>query len=130
MKPRLIYTLSLSILLINACNKEDGIGLYRIDIQQGNNITWSIVNKLEAGMSKKQVLYIMGTPLLIDIFHKNRWDYIYSCNLSAKEYTQSRLTVFFNQEEMFSHINFNDLQLSIKQLPAEKREYKVTIVTK
>ena len=78
MKTLLIVILSVFVLLITACSKDKIPGVYRIDIQQGNDVTQDMVNKLEAGMSKSQVAYIMGTPLLIDTFHPNRWDYIYS----------------------------------------------------
>ncbi len=51
---------------------------HRIDIQQGNIISQDEINQLKIGMSKKQVLFIMGTPIIQDTFHPARWDYYYS----------------------------------------------------
>jgi outer membrane protein assembly factor BamE len=51
---------------------------YRIDIRQGNYITQEMVAQLKPGMSRDQVRFILGTPLVADIFHADRWDYIYS----------------------------------------------------
>jgi len=55
-----------------------GCALHTIDIQQGNVITDEMLSKLEKGLSKQQVRFIMGSPLLQDPFHANRWDYIYT----------------------------------------------------
>ena len=50
---------------------------YRMDIQQGNYISQEMVSQLKIGMSKEQVRYVLGTPLVADIFHADRWDYVY-----------------------------------------------------
>lgn len=50
---------------------------YKIDIPQGNIIEQSAVDRLTEGMSKRQVQALLGTPLIVDPFHQNRWDYIY-----------------------------------------------------
>jgi len=51
---------------------------HRIDIQQGNIISQDDINQLRTGMNKKQVLFVMGSPIITDTFHPNRWDYYYS----------------------------------------------------
>ena len=53
-------------------------GIYRIPIQQGNLITQEMVNELRPGMTKQQVRYLLGTPLLIDTFNEDRWEYMYT----------------------------------------------------
>ena len=53
-------------------------GIYRIPIQQGNLITQEMVNELRPGMTKQQVRYLLGTPLLIDTFNEDRWEYLYT----------------------------------------------------
>ena len=50
---------------------------YKIDIQQGNVLTQDMVAQLRPGLTKDQVRFILGTPVLMDMFHANRWDYIY-----------------------------------------------------
>lgn len=52
--------------------------VYKIDVNQGNMIDQSMIDQLRPNMTKRQILYIMGTPMLVDYFHQNRWDYIYS----------------------------------------------------
>jgi len=50
---------------------------YRIDVQQGNVLTQEMVSQLRPGLTKDQVRFILGTPVLVDMFHANRWDYFY-----------------------------------------------------
>lgn len=50
--------------------------VYRIDIDQGNIVTQKMVNQLEPGMNERQIRFILGTPLLVDRFHENRWNYL------------------------------------------------------
>lgn len=105
---KIISLVAFSILitfLFTACSKRaDGTRkipfVYRVDIQQGNVIDQSMVNKLEAGMSKAKVRFIMGTPLLVDPFHSHRWDYIYSLEPGDSEREQRRLSVFFEDDKL------------------------------
>jgi len=53
-------------------------GVYKIDIQQGNVVTQDMIDQLRPGMTRRQVRFIMGNPLLTDTFHADRWDYLYS----------------------------------------------------
>lgn len=76
---------------------------YRIDIQQGNFITQKEVAKLEKGMSKEQVRFILGTPLLQSPFHQNRWDYPYTYTKSNGETFQATYTVFFSNGALVRH---------------------------
>lgn len=50
---------------------------YKIDIQQGNVLTQDMVAQLKPGLTKDQVRFVLGTPVLMDMFHANRWDYLY-----------------------------------------------------
>ncbi|NQZ53831.1 MAG: outer membrane protein assembly factor BamE [Piscirickettsiaceae bacterium] len=100
MKTFLIYTFSILTLLLSGCNKDKIPGVYRIDIQQGNDVTQEMINKLKPGMSKSQVSYVMGTPLIIDTFHPDRWDYIYSFHPGNGQREQRRVTLFFEQDKL------------------------------
>ena len=73
---------------------------HRIDIQQGNLISQKEVKQLSAGMSKREVRYILGTPLIVDPFHQNRWDYYYSLDLGYEEIARRRITIVFEEEKM------------------------------
>ncbi|HEX8988046.1 MAG TPA: outer membrane protein assembly factor BamE [Rhodocyclaceae bacterium] len=68
---------------------------YRIDVRQGNLVTQDMVAQLKPGLTKDQVRFVLGTPLLSDVFHADRWDYVYRLQTGDGEVTQRRLAVFF-----------------------------------
>ncbi|CAI8952713.1 Outer membrane protein assembly factor BamE [Pseudomonas chlororaphis] len=71
-------------------------GVYKIDIQQGNVVTQDMIDQLRPGMTRRQVRFIMGNPLLTDTFHADRWDYLYSLQPGGGERQQERVSVIFN----------------------------------
>ena len=74
--------------------------VYRIDIQQGNVIDQEVINRLEPDLSKNQVNYLMGTPLLVDVFHQDRWDYVYSIRRGNRPREQKRVSLFFEDDRL------------------------------
>ncbi len=76
--------------------------VHKIDIQQGNYVTQDLVERLKPGMTKAEVKAILGTPLLTDAFHANRWDYFFSNKPNRKPEEHSRLSVYFESEKMVS----------------------------
>lgn len=76
---------------------------HRIDIQQGNFVSREMASQLKEGMTREQVSFVLGTPLLTDIFHAERWDYPFSLRKGSGELITSRVTVFFkdNRVERF-----------------------------
>ncbi len=121
MKSLLIYSLSLVILTLSACSKDKIPGVYRIDIQQGNQVTQEMLSKLEPGMTKSQVSFVMGTPMLIDVFHPNRWDYIYSFHPGNSSREQRRITLYFDEAETLDYIDGNTQIVENIQLTEEQR---------
>ena len=77
-----------------------GVKPYRIDIQQGNFISQDLVAQLKPGMSKEQVRLTLGTPLLTDIFHADRWDYVYYRERPGEKRESRKLTVFFEDGKL------------------------------
>lgn len=69
---------------------------YKMDIRQGNYITPEMRKKIKVGMSRQQVSSVLGSPLVTDVFHANRWDYIYRFEEKTKLVEQQRLTVYFD----------------------------------
>ena len=116
MKTVIIYTFSFLILLISGCSKDKIPGVYRIDIQQGNDITQEMMRQLKPGMSKSQVAYVMGTPLIIDTFHPDRWDYIYSFHPGNGQRKQRRVTIYFKQGQL-DYLNGNTRTVPRDELP-------------
>ena len=72
-----------------------GVTPYRIEIQQGNYLSQEMVSQLKPGMTKEQVRFILGTPLVTDIFHSDRWDYVYWRETPAGARERRSLTVLF-----------------------------------
>ena len=75
--------------------------VHKIDIQQGNYVTQDLVDRLKPGMTKAEVKQVLGTPLLQDQFHANRWDYYFS-NVAARKEEHAKLTIFFENEKLVS----------------------------
>ena len=93
---------------------------YRIDIQQGNFVSKEMVAQLRPGLSRDQVRFVLGTPLLNDMFHANRWDYDFRLAKGNGEIMASRVSVFF-KDDLVEHIEGGE------NLPTES-EY-LTLIT-
>jgi len=74
-------------------------GVYTLEIQQGNIVDQNMINQLRPNMDKRQVLYIMGSPMLVDYFHKNRWDYVYSVKPSGEEAVEKKAFLVFKTKD-------------------------------
>jgi outer membrane protein assembly factor BamE len=74
--------------------------VYRMTVQQGNIVTEEMVDRLEPGMTKSQVRYVLGTPLVADIFHDNRWDYTYTIRRGHQPMEVKPLTIYFEDDEL------------------------------
>ncbi len=100
--------LILVLLLIAGCKQMPqmsvptlpGLGAHKIDIQQGNVITQEMLDKLQPGMTRTQVRFVLGTPLLVDVFRTDRWDYFYSMKKRGELLEQRQLKVFFDGDKM------------------------------
>lgn len=84
------------------------VPVYRPDVQQGNFISKEMVAQLKVGMTPEQVRFILGTPLLTDLFHDTRWDYPFRIKKGDGEITGSRVVIFF-KEGRVSHFEGGDL---------------------
>lgn len=95
-----------AVVLLSACS---GLlpGSYRIDIPQGNLITEEKVESIRVGMNRRQVQRILGSPLLVDTFNQNRWDYFYSVDTSKGTTIEHHITLVF-VDELVSQIIKND----------------------
>ena len=74
---------------------------YRPDLQQGNVVTAEMVEQLRPGMSREQVRFLLGTPLMASVFHQDRWDYVYRLKRGKGGEVQSRrVTVYFKDNRL------------------------------
>lgn len=78
-----------------------GFTPYKMEVQQGNFVDQDMVARLKPGMSREQVKFVLGTPLVSDMFHADRWDYVFSRRPVGGGATQQRrLTVFFEDNKL------------------------------
>jgi outer membrane protein assembly factor BamE len=73
---------------------------YRPDIQQGNFVSQEMLSQLKVGQTREQVKFILGTPLMTDIFHADRWDYPFYLARGNGELTKARVTVYFKDDKV------------------------------
>jgi outer membrane protein assembly factor BamE len=101
MLPRLLI---LGLPLLAACSSTPEVtsllSPYRIDVQQGNYVTQDMVARLKPGMSRDQVRFALGTPLVTDLFHADRWDYVYRYQPGRGAVQLRRLVVFFEEGKL------------------------------
>ena len=103
MKPR--YIALLAALLVAGCGSRPALILpslmpYRMDIQQGNVITQDMISKVQTGMTRSQVRFALGTPLIMDPFHSDRWDYVYLYQTAGVVTEQRRIVVVFKDDRL------------------------------
>ena len=90
----LIVAVILAGLIMGGCVRS-----YRVEIQQGNVISAEQIEKLIPGTSRNEVRFILGTPLIEDPFHADRWDYFYSLDpAKGEQVTQYRLSIWFEND--------------------------------
>ena len=114
----------IALCLLCACSRSYDGGfnaplLHKIDIQQGNVIDQEMLDQLKPRMNKKQVKFIMGTPVLIDPFHNERWEYIYSFQEGGTVREQRHITLHFENDKLA----FISGDIEISNIP--KQEYKI-----
>ncbi|ADE14059.1 SmpA/OmlA domain protein [Nitrosococcus halophilus Nc 4] len=96
----LIFIIGCASVALVACSIERVPGVYRIDVQQGNVITQEMLGNLKPGMSKQQVRFVLGNPLLVDTFRPDHWHYIYSFKPGNGRREQRTITVWFENDEL------------------------------
>jgi outer membrane protein assembly factor BamE len=90
----------ISLLSVSCTSQLPSFRPYKMDIQQGNVVTSKMMMQLRPGMTKSQVRFIMGTPLIQDSFHSNRWDYFYQMRKDGKVIEQRRVIMDFENEAL------------------------------
>lgn len=87
-----IVTLSAALLLVSGCSY---FGVYKRDIPQGNLVTADMVEQLRPGMTRDDVVYVMGRPLLEAPFDANQWDYVFRLDEAYSDVERRRVTLTF-----------------------------------
>jgi len=100
--------------------------MYRPDVQQGNVIDTDTLNRLSPGMTKSQVRFLLGTPMIADPFHADRWDYVYSMRKGNGETTREQISVYFEQDRL-ARIMGDFRPQSSREAPPPQKEQVVTV---
>lgn len=109
--PRLCLPLTaacLAVAALSACSgtvrsQDDFLGFirpYRVEVVQGNVVTQEMLAQLREGLTREQVRYALGSPLLTDVFHGDRWDYVFSIRRQGTAPQERRVTVYFDQDRV------------------------------
>jgi outer membrane protein assembly factor BamE (lipoprotein component of BamABCDE complex) len=91
------------------------LGVYKLDINQGNYVTQDMVDKLKVGQTRQQVRLALGTPLLTDAFHDDRWDYIYEYQRHGRRVEHRKFTAYFVEDKL-ARWEGDELPVSAAQL--------------
>ena len=104
---RILIPMIASLCLLSGC----GISnikipkLYKVAIQQGNVITQDMVDKLKPGMTRRQVAFVMGEPVVQEPFDDTKWVYLYSIDVPGVFSQESRLILFFDENDLLTVIS-------------------------
>jgi outer membrane protein assembly factor BamE len=95
--------------------------VYRINIQQGNFLDQAAVDQVKPGMTRSQIRYLLGTPMVADSFNKERWDYIYYLKKGRSRHVDSRrVTVYFDGDKVAKLDKPTDAEAAAQDASAAK----------
>lgn len=100
-------TFTLALSMVSGCSY---LGVYKRDLPQGNLVTQDMVSQLQPGMSREQVQYVMGSPLLPAPFDANQWDYVYRLDEAYGDVKQRRVTLTFDGDRLVDIETYGDMQ--------------------
>jgi outer membrane protein assembly factor BamE len=116
-------------LLVAGCAWAPTWGVYKIDVNQGNFITQDLVDKLKVGQTKSQVRLILGTPLVADAFHANRWDYVFRYESGGRVLEERKFMALF-QDDKLTKWGGDELPISpVRGYAGERKEGVTTSVS-
>jgi len=110
---RILFSLLLLSVALISCTP------YKMEIRQGNFVTSEMRAKLKTGMTKQQVRYVVGTPMINDPFHQNRWDYVFRLEQGGELVEQQGMTLYFENDKL---VRIADGELPIVAPPVETNE--------
>ncbi|MBX3688277.1 outer membrane protein assembly factor BamE [Dokdonella sp.] len=115
---RLRWTLLLALAPLTGCGL-----IYKVDAQQGSLLDKGTVEALQPGMSKRQVLLVMGSPSVISPFEQNRWDYVSTVRRGRGKMDRKDLVLHF-ENDVLARIEGDYFEENPEQLVKDARKYK------
>jgi len=100
MKRIILFALPVLAACANTPDISSRLTPYRIDVRQGNFVTQEMVAQLKTGQTKDQVRFILGTPLLADMFHADRWDYVFTIKRPGTQPQRRSIVAWFDGEQL------------------------------
>ena len=95
--------------------------MYRVVIQQGNVVTQDMIDQLKPGMTREQVSYVMGQPIMRNTFNNSRWDFVYTLELPGRFSQEARVSIFF-ENNVLSHFTGDLAPTPYYGAPSETNE--------
>nr|VFK58515.1 MAG: Beta-barrel assembly machine subunit BamE [Candidatus Kentron sp. UNK]VFK71626.1 MAG: Beta-barrel assembly machine subunit BamE [Candidatus Kentron sp. UNK] len=90
--------------------------VYKVDVQQGNVVTQEMLDKLERGMDKRKVRFILGTPLVVSAFNKDRWDYVHMFQSGGGDWERSGISLFFKDDKL-QYVDGSSAKITLENQP-------------
>ena len=90
----------IAVCTLSACSYFQFPGVYTLEVQQGNIIEQEMIDQLKPGMTKRQVRFVLGSPLVMDTFEQDRWDYYYSVRTRTGDFRKEQVTVYFEDDKL------------------------------
>ena len=95
------YPFGLAIVLaLSACGSLEFPGVYKLTIQQGNIVSQEMIDRLKPGMTRSQVQFVLGNPVLADSFERDRWNYVYTIDIPGQAIIERELIIVFENDRL------------------------------
>ena len=95
------YPFGIAVLLaLSACGSLEFPGVYKLTIQQGNIVSQEMIDRLKPGMTRSQVQFVLGNPVLADSFERDRWNYVYTIDIPGQAIIERELIIVFENDRL------------------------------
>ncbi|TDN57054.1 outer membrane protein assembly factor BamE (lipoprotein component of BamABCDE complex) [Azoarcus indigens] len=120
----------IAAVLVTACSVDtivNKVNPYKIDVRQGNYVDQAMVSQLKKGMTRDQVRFVLGSPLVVDVFRKDRWDYVYRFKPGKAEAEQRIISVYFVDDRL-DHVEGDVAAGDAQGAAAAQQEHRSRVV--
>jgi len=119
MQKLLISLITFASLSITGCSI-DQLRVYKINVQQGNALEQEDVQRVKIGMTRRQVEFLLGSPMLVDPFREDRWDYVFYFKPGYGKPQKATLTLWFDNDHVTRINQKGDFEIPDQIIKEEK----------